>query len=266
MSTTQHLPDRSVRLLTALCGLVGVVALVVSFAINPGPQPGMTPADMVAFANQHRTMILLGSWLQGIGSVLDVLFILALVDLAGAGHRFAGWLTLFAGTIVVMVSLVEVTGYLIYAQAAASGDPTDAVIGSNLAAAAQHVFLVAPALMLSIAVVLLGSHVLPRVFGYLALVLGCAVQILGLVGLYIALQPLIDNVLTIQLVWMAAAAVTVVMGRDNSATSGAPVPLPLSSVDDEERTWTSAEGGFERSVQHSSSVDRGGELPVSRIR
>src|SRR5918911_4470730 len=104
MSTTQDASDRPLRLLSALCGLLGVAALVVSFAINPGPPPDATAAEMVAFANQNRPAILLGAWLQGIGSLLNVLFSLALVHLAGARHRVAGWVTLPAGAIILMVS------------------------------------------------------------------------------------------------------------------------------------------------------------------
>jgi hypothetical protein len=220
---TQHTSERFLRLLAALCGLLGVAALVASFAINPGPPPGATVAEVVGFANQHRTTILLGAWLQGIGSLLNVLFVLALVYLAGARGRFAGWLTLLAGATVLMVSLVEVTGYLVYAQAAAHDDPTGAMIGTSLTEAAQHVFLIAPALLLPLGAVLLGSRLLPRVFGYLALVLGGLVQMLGLAGLFAALQPAIDNLLTAELVWMAAAAIALGAGRGESAAIGATV-------------------------------------------
>jgi hypothetical protein len=227
MSTPQHISDRSLRLLSALCGLFGVAALVVSFAINPGPPPGATATAVVAFANQHRTTILLGAWLQGMGSLLNVLFVLALVSLAGARHRFAGWLTLLAGATVLMVSLMEVTGYLVYAQAAGSGDLTEAMIGTTLTEAVQHVFLIAPALLLPLGAVLLGSRLLPRVFGYLALMLGSLLQILGLVGLLAALQPVIDNLLTVELVWMVAAAIALGAGRGEPAAIGPTVTQPI---------------------------------------
>jgi hypothetical protein len=226
-TTTQHTSDRSLRLLTTLCGLLGVAALVVSFAINPGPPPGATAAEVIAFANQHRPTILVGAWLQGIGSLLNVLFVLALVHLAGARHRFAGWLTLLAGATVLMVSLVEVTGYLVYAQASAHGDLTGAMIGTDFTEAIQHVFLIAPALLLPLGAVLLGSRLLPRVFGYLALMLGSLLQILGLVGLFTALQPVIDNLLTAELVWMAAAAIALALGRGEPATIGSTITQPI---------------------------------------
>ena len=43
------------------------------------------------------------------GSLLLVLFAIAVVHLAGATHQFAGWVTLLAGATILMVSLVEIT-------------------------------------------------------------------------------------------------------------------------------------------------------------
>src|SRR5260221_14617767 len=108
------------QILTALCGIVGPLILVASFAINPAPPVNATLAQLHDFAVQHPNTIVLGGWLQGIGSLLIVLFALGLVDLAGYMQRLAGWITLLAGTIILMVSLVEVTFYLGAAQAAES--------------------------------------------------------------------------------------------------------------------------------------------------
>jgi hypothetical protein len=47
-----------------------------------------------------------GSWLQAVGPLLNVLFAFAIVCLAGATTRLAGWMTMFGGTILMMVSLV----------------------------------------------------------------------------------------------------------------------------------------------------------------
>ena len=72
----------------------------------------------------------------------------------------------------------------------------------------QHVFLIAPALLLPLGAVLLGSRVLPRAFAYLARALGTTRQIFGLVGLFGVLQPIIDDVLIVQALWFMAAGVT----------------------------------------------------------
>jgi len=156
-------------------------------------------------------MIVLGGWLQGIGSLLTVLFALALVHLARATNRFAGWATLLAGGAILLVSLVEVTFYLAAAEAAVTGDVATGLIANALIKAVQHVFLIAPALLLPLGAVLLGSHVLPRAFAYLALALGAVLQVLGLVGLFGVLQPVIDMLLIVQGVWFLAAALTLLV-------------------------------------------------------
>lgn len=103
---------RSFRILSALSGIAGVIMLIPSFIINPGPPPNPTVAQLIAFANQYRTSILIGAWLQAVSPVLIILFALAIVHQAGATRRFVGWMTLLGGGILVMTSLIGVTFYL----------------------------------------------------------------------------------------------------------------------------------------------------------
>jgi hypothetical protein len=201
---------------TALCGVLGTVTLIGSFFINPGPPPGAAVDQLLDFGRQHYDTILLGGWLQGIGSLLTVLFALALVHLAGATHRFAGWATLLAGAAILLVSLVEVTFYLAAAQAAVAGDPETALLSDALIRAVQHAFLIAPALLLPLGAVLLDSRLLPRGFAYLALALGGVLQVLGLVGLFAPLQPVIDVILVVQGLWFLGAALTLLVGASPS--------------------------------------------------
>jgi len=199
------------RILAAACGVLGAVTLVTSFVINPAPPAGATVVQLAEFASRHRHTIVLGGWLQGIGSLLLVLFAIALVHLAGAAQRFAGWITLLAGAVILMVSLVEITFYLAAVEALAKGDPALGTVVDVLIKAVQHVFLIAPALLLPLSVVLLGSRVLPRAFGYLAAALGATLQTLGLLGLLHPLQPVIDVLLIVQALWFVTAAVALVV-------------------------------------------------------
>jgi hypothetical protein len=202
---------RTPLMLAAACGIVGTVTLIGSFAINPAPPDGLTTAQLADWAIRHHTTLVLGGWLQGIGSLLTVLFALALVFLAGATHRFAGWVTLLSGSAILFVSLVEITFYLAAAEAAATGDAATGTISNALIKAVQHVFLIAPALLLPLGAVLLGSRVLPRAFAYMALALGAILQALGLVGLFGVLQPVIDVLLIVQGIWFLAAALTLLV-------------------------------------------------------
>jgi hypothetical protein len=123
---------RQPHFLTALCGIIGPVILVASFVISPAPPASYTITPLRDFALQHHNGIALGGWLQGIGSLLIVLFAIALVHLADATHRLAGWITLLAGTIILMVSLVEVRFYLGAVQATEIGDTASALSSNNL--------------------------------------------------------------------------------------------------------------------------------------
>jgi hypothetical protein len=201
------------RIVAGLCGIIGAVALVSSFVMNPAPPADFSLAQLRDFAVHHQSGIVFGAWLQGIGSLLLVLFAIALVHLAGATHRFAGCITLLAGATILMVSLVEITFYLGAVQAAEVGDLTSGAVSNTLIKAVQHVFLIVPALLLPLGVVLLGSRLLPRTFAYLALALGTTLQIFRLVGLFGVLQAIIDDVLIVQALWFGTAGVALMIAE-----------------------------------------------------
>ena len=71
------------RILTALSGILGVIMLIVSFNLNPGPPQSATSAQLSEFTAQNFTPILWGAWLQAIGPLLILVFAFALVALAG---------------------------------------------------------------------------------------------------------------------------------------------------------------------------------------
>ena len=219
------------RLLTALSSIAGVIMLITSFSINPGPPSNATGAQLIAFGNQYYTSILWGAWLQAVGPLLNVLFAFAIVCLAGATTRLAGWMTFFGGTILMMVSLVEITFYI---GALYNNPATMALISGELIHAVQHLYFIvaAPALFLPLGVVILGSRVLPRVFGYLAIVLGSAFAILGVVFLFtLTLPALVLDFAGLQTLWWLAAAITLIF-RPEKTSDSAPVKKqePAGSV------------------------------------
>jgi hypothetical protein len=202
---------RSFCILCGLSGVTGVVLILLSFAINNGPPQGATSADLVKFGQQNYAHILWGAWLQAVGPVLIVLFAFALVHLAGATQRLAGWMTLFGATILMTVSLIEITFYI----SALNPDPTIMPsISLKLISAVQHLYFVvaAPSLFLPLGIVLVGSPILPRVFGYLALLLATAFAALGIIFL---LRLTLPNAVTafggVQALWWLAAAITLIV-------------------------------------------------------
>jgi len=199
--------NRLQYVLAGACGVVGAVMLGASFAINPAPPANATVAQLTDFAIRHHNVIVFGSWLQGTGSLLLVLFALALVHLSGAVNTYAGWVTMLSGAILLMVSLVEVAFYLGAVEAGISGDVNTGLTSNTLIKEVQHLFLIAPALLLPLGFVLYRSNLLPRAFSYSAFVIAAVLQIGGLLGLLDFLQPVIDTVLLVQNAWFILAGI-----------------------------------------------------------
>jgi hypothetical protein len=202
---------RSFCILSGLSGVSGVVLLIVSFAINSGPSPGATTAELVAFGHQNYANILWGAWLQAVGPVLIVLFAFALVHLAGAAHRLAGWMTFFGATVLMTVSLIEITFYI----SALFPDPAIMpLVSLRLISAVQHLFFIvaAPTLFLPLGIVLVSSPLLPRLFGYLALLLAAAFAALGIIFLLdLTLPEAVTAFAGVQALWWLAAAIGLIV-------------------------------------------------------
>jgi hypothetical protein len=202
---------RSFCIFSGLSGVAGVVLLIVSFAINSGPPPGATSAELVKFGHQNYAHILWGAWMQAVGPVLIVLFAFALVHLAGATQRLVGWMTLFGATILMTVSLIEVTFYI----GALNPEPVMMPsVSLKLISAVQHLYFIvaAPSLFLPPGIILVGSAILPRLFGYLALILATAFAALGVVfQLRLTLPDAVTAFGGVQALWWLAAAITLIL-------------------------------------------------------
>lgn len=203
---------RLFRILSSLSCIVGCTMLTLSFAINSGPPPDATGAQLIAFGEQHSAAILWGAWLQAVGPLLIILFAFAIVCLAEATTRLAGWMTMFGGMILMAVSLIEIVFYI----TALDRNPTAMdLISTDIVDSVQHLYFIiaSPALFLALGSVILSSRVLPQVLGYLALLLGAAFAILGVVFL---LNPVLPAFVTafagVQIFWWLAAAIVLIVG------------------------------------------------------
>lgn len=219
---------RSFCILSGLSGASGVVLLIVSFAINNGPPPGATSADLVKFGQQNYAHILWGAWMQAVGPVLIVLFSFALVHLAGATQRLVGWMTLFGATILMTVSLIEVTFYI----SALNPDPAMMPsISLKLISAVQHLYFIvaAPSLFLPLGIVLVSSPVLPRLFGYLALLLATAFAALGVIFLLrLTLPDAVTAFGGVQALWWLTAAIALIVRSGKIADSAGKKEMAVS--------------------------------------
>jgi hypothetical protein len=202
------------RILIALCGILGTLLLGMYFGVGfsiglAQLPPDATMAQVVSVATQYHNLWFLGTWLQAAGSLLSVVFFLALVQRAGATTRLAGLLTSLGSAVLLAVVLIEGVFTLDLAQAAVNGHLVTSLTSFDIMTVFTYIYPIVPApvIFLSLGTILLGSQLLPRVFGYLALALGIAFAIVGLVALFTT--PILTIVvLSLQALWVLAAAIT----------------------------------------------------------
>ena len=212
---------RSFCLLSGVSGIAGIAMLVASFSINPGLPGDASVPVLLEFARQHYAEELWGAWLQAVGPVFIVLFAFALVHLAGATQRIAGWMTIFGATTLMTVSLIEITFYISGMFAVPEIMPA---ISIKLVFAVQHLYFMvaAPALFCPLGIVLLCSDVLPRIFGYFALLLAIGFAATGAIFmLTLRLPDAVAAAGAVQPVWWLAAATTLML-RSKRIGSGHP--------------------------------------------
>jgi len=198
-------------ILGGLSGIVGVILLMISFGIAIPPPVGATRSELVQFGQQHYAGVLWGAWLQAVGPVFIMLFAFSLVHLAGATGRLAGWMTLFGATILMTVSLIEITCYI----SALFPDPEMMTsISLRVISAVQHLYFIvgAPAVFLPLGIILATSPILPRLFGYLALLLAAAFAALGAVFmLRLTLPAPVTAFAAVQALWWLAAGIALMI-------------------------------------------------------
>ena len=202
--------ERSTCIFSGLAGACGVILLAVSFAINQGPPAGANSTQLAEFARQHYASVLWGAWMQTVGPLLIVLFAFFLVHAARAAYQLAGWMTFFGATVLMTVSLIEITFYI----SALFPDPTTRSVSLNCIAAVQHLYfmIAAPALFLPLGIILVKSDILPKLFGYLAIALAATFFALsGIFLLHLVLPNGVTAFAAVQALWWLAAAITLVV-------------------------------------------------------
>ena len=202
------------RILIALCGILGTVLLGLYFGVGFSVglaqlPPDTTVTQVVNIGKEYRNLWFLGTWLQATGSLLSVVFFLALVQRSGRTASLAGLLTIVGSAVLLAVVLVEGVFTIDLAQAAVSGHPTTSLTSFDIMSVFTYVYPIVPApvIFLALGTILLGSPLLPRAFGYLAFGLGIAFAVVGLIGLFTT-SLLTIAVLSLQALWVLATAIT----------------------------------------------------------
>jgi hypothetical protein len=210
----------SQRKFSALCGIVGVVMLIVSFNINPGPPAGATNDQLIVFGHLYYASILWGAWLQTIGPFLIIVFAFSLVFASGAAQSLAGWMVFFGAGVLMTISLIEITFYI----AVLFKDPLfGSLIGLNVIYAVQHLYFIigTPAVFIPLGLVLRNSGILPKWFSWLAILIGVIFEILGVVFLLRLVLPLwVTAIAGVQALWWLGSSILIIIQR---ARKGEPV-------------------------------------------
>ncbi len=207
-------------ILTSVCGLLGTIALTVYFSapfnFMPLPPPNATATQVLEFGTKYHSIILLDTWLQQFGTILSVIFALALVHLAGTSTTFAGRLTLLAAAVITCLSLAEGTFALGAMQSGDNGHLDAALTCYELTNTFIHIFLLAPSLFLMLGFALRDTLVLPKIFIWSAITLGIFFQSLGVIALFNSKFILVViGVLMLQNLWTIAASITLLIRRGN---------------------------------------------------
>src|SRR2546426_7442930 len=138
------------RILIALCGIFGTALLGLYFGV--GFSTGLaqlssaaTMAQVVSVATQYHNLWFLGTWLQATGSLLSVVFFLALVEKAGATARLAGLLTIVGSATLLAVVLIEGVFTIDLAQAAVNGHPVTSLTSFDIMTVFTYIYPIVPA-------------------------------------------------------------------------------------------------------------------------
>jgi|SRR5579863_2075669 len=197
--------------LSGISGIMGVIMLLISFNINPGPPAGASYAQLISFGHQYYTSILWGAWLQTIGPFLIILFAFKLVFLSRAAQTLAGWMVFFGAGILMTTSLIEITFYI---AVLFENSPLGSQIGLNIIYAVQHLYFIigAPALFIPLGIVLRKSDILPKWFSWLAILMGILFAVLGVVFLlHLILPTWVTAIAGIQAFWWLSSSIILIV-------------------------------------------------------
>jgi hypothetical protein len=213
--------DRVTPKLVAVAGFVSAVALVGHFVVAGPPASFTTQKLLVDYALRHDAVVT-GAWLDGIGSVLLVLTVVGVAQLAGAAGSFAGRILTLAGAAVVAHSLFIDSLVIGAAQIAADGSGAQAATLLQVAHAGDYVFPIANAFWApALGLIVLRTGVLPAIFGYVAVAFGLVELVGGAASLYSeSVNALINPMFMVMVVWNVAAGIVLLVRREKRTQVG----------------------------------------------
>ena len=225
------------RHLIMACGVLGPLMLAAYFTapLLASQLSGVlyaahpTTVQIVDAGRRYHELLNAGTWLQATGALLAVVFFLALADITGHGRSLASKITQVGSAVLLAVVLAEAVFTLTWASTAVNGLAASSRASFDLMSTFIRVFPIvpAPALYLSVGWLLLGSTALPRVFARLALALGAAFALTGIIGVFApAASAATAGLSGVQVLWIIAAAITLHGRTGPGREQRAPQPTP----------------------------------------
>jgi Domain of unknown function (DUF4386) len=213
--------DRVTPKLVAAAGFASAVALVGHFVVAGPPASFTTQKVLVDYALRHDAVVT-GAWLDGIGSILLVLTVVGVAQLAGAAGSLAGRVLLVAGAAVAAQSLLTDTLLIAATQIAAAGSEAQAATLVQVAHAADYVFPIANAFWApALGLIVLRTRVLPAIFGYVAVAFGLVELFGGTAALYSeSVNAVINPLFLVMVVWNVAAGIVLLVRREERTQVG----------------------------------------------
>lgn len=209
--------EKATRTAAAACGILGPVFLVIYFAAPAAaswPYAGASPERLIAYAAANAWLFYAGAWFQATGTLLSVIFFLALADAARALPTFWGSVLLITAGSLLAVVLVEAAFLVAVPIAAEAGDKATVATSFALSNGVfARVFPLAPASgsYIALGAVLLRTNVLPRTLAQAALGLGVAFELAGLLAIFTSIGLVAAIALSvIQVLWIVASALALV--------------------------------------------------------
>ena len=203
--------SKRIALVSGCSGILGVILLIISFNINPGPQPNATLNQLIDFGQRYFAAILWGAWLQSVAPVLIVLFAFSIVRIAGATNTVAGWMTMFGAVVLMIVSLLEISFYIV---AVFISPNSGILISLNVIHAVQHLYFIvaAPTLFISLGVVLSRANILHPIFAFSAFLIGISFGVIGAVFLLKLVLPMwVTAIASVQAIWWLSASISLIV-------------------------------------------------------
>jgi hypothetical protein len=199
---------------TAASGLAGTIALAAYFtapALLGWPFAGGSAGRLSAYALDHQALFYTGAWLQSTGTLLSVVFFLALVRMTGAADGLLATLVTVTAASLLSIVLVESAFLVAVPMAASAGDASTVATAFALSNGVfVRVFPLAPAsaTYMVLGLALLSRGPLPNGFGYAAIAIGAVFEVGGVVAIFSSAATIALAVFAAtQGLWVAAAAV-----------------------------------------------------------